>query len=233
MLERIMWCNELGEANWIGPLLSPPFTNTGSIVPAGFEAYCRIFHPIEGNGVAPKSMRWSDLATMNGRVGHPEMQFHAITRPQGVPAPEGYERGVGPEWGSLPHKERRELVRILGLEMSNRCVCYFLIWDGYGDVSIPTPRRVTIGGRAYALYSGPIEDCMKSLNNDSSIPSNSPNMWWPEDRSWIVVTDIDFAWTYVGGSVSLISNILQDSALEALSCNLGDSPFFDGDQINQ
>ena len=32
----------------------------------------------------------------------------------------------------------------------------------------------------------------------------SPNIWWPDDRAWCVVTEIDFTWSYIGGSSACI-----------------------------
>jgi hypothetical protein len=42
------------------------------------------------------------------------------------------------------------------------------------------------------------------------------NLWWPEDRSWCVASEIDLRWTYVGGSSELIAQILSDERIEAL-----------------
>ena len=44
---------------------------------------------------------------------------------------------------------------------------------------------------------------------------HSPNLWWPDDRAWCVATEIDLAWTYVGGSAALIDDVLASAALEA------------------
>jgi hypothetical protein len=43
----------------------------------------------------------------------------------------------------------------------------------------------------------------------------SPNLWWPDDRAWCVASEIDLAWTYVGGTEALINDILANSQLEA------------------
>ena len=47
-----------------------------------------------------------------------------------------------------------------------------------------------------------------------------------------MATEIDYAWTYVGGGRALIDGFLADPRLEALPAQLSDSPFFDGDAIN-
>jgi hypothetical protein len=45
--------------------------------------------------------------------------------------------------------------------------------------------------------------------------NHSPNLWWPDDRAWCVATEIDLAWTYVGGPAALISDVLANPRLEA------------------
>src|SRR5690349_23203664 len=41
------------------------------------------------------------------------------------------------------------------------------------------------------------------------------NLWWPDDRAWCVVTDIDLTSTYVGGSAGCIGELLAHTGLEA------------------
>jgi hypothetical protein len=49
----------------------------GEIIPTGFDAYVRIFHPArEGDAMEPRL--WSELPERNGRVAHPEMQLEHI-----------------------------------------------------------------------------------------------------------------------------------------------------------
>jgi len=60
----------------------------------------------------------------------------------------------------------------------------------------------------------------------------SPNLWWPDDHAWIVVTEIDYAWSYVGGSQDLIDSVVSDELLEAMPVRLDDSPFWTGDTVN-
>jgi hypothetical protein len=43
-----------------------------------------------------------------------------------------------------------------------------------------------------------------------------PSLWWPDDRSWCVATEVDFCWTYVGGSASCIRDVEGDETLEVL-----------------
>ncbi len=47
-----------------------------------------------------------------------------------------------------------------------------------------------------------------------------------------MVTEIDYAWTYVGGPRSLIDRLLANGVLEVLPTKLTDSPFDSGDVVN-
>ncbi len=44
----------------------------------------------------------------------------------------------------------------------------------------------------------------------------SPQLWWPDDRSWLVATEIDLVSTYIGGSDRLADELLADDQLEAI-----------------
>ncbi len=46
------------------------------------------------------------------------------------------------------------------------------------------------------------------------------NLWWPEDRAWIVITEIDGFSTYVGGSRSALQNVLASPDVEAIEAAL-------------
>jgi hypothetical protein len=43
-----------------------------------------------------------------------------------------------------------------------------------------------------------------------------PQWWWPDDRAWIVKTEIDDAWTYVAGNLTLIEAIVASPRWEAV-----------------
>jgi hypothetical protein len=57
----------------------------------------------------------------------------------------------------------------------------------------------------------------------------SPNLWWPDDRAWCVATEIDLDSTYVGGSATMIRELLSDSRFEALEVRAADQR---GDLVN-
>jgi len=113
--DRVTCLHDVSPAGWIGPRLHPFTLDTGSVIPEGFEAYCRIFHPVEPQWPETRGRRWADVAAENGRIAHPKMQFHMISRPVGAPAPLGYQCGDGPDWGSLPLRDVRHSSRCFDL----------------------------------------------------------------------------------------------------------------------
>jgi hypothetical protein len=227
--ERIQWARDASAASWISPRLRPLNQDTGSVVPEGFEAYCRVFHP-DGPIYPDGSFRsWAEIARTNGRVAHANMQFHMINRPKGSPVPDPLHEGSGPSEGCLPPRERQRLLEFLRPETRTPDRCWFCIWEGYGHVEVPLP-LVRLPARNYGLYSGPIDLAMAPL--DVPWDAQSPNLWWPDDHAWIVATEIDYAWSYVGGSKHLIDSVVSDDLLEAMPVLLDDSPFWSGDTVN-
>ena len=62
--------------------------------------------------------------------------------------------------------------------------------------------------------------------------AQSPNVMWPADRSWVVVSEIDFDSTVVAGSAELIAQICAAPGLEALPLREGAGLTWDGDEVN-
>jgi hypothetical protein len=60
----------------------------------------------------------------------------------------------------------------------------------------------------------------------------SPNVWRPDDRAWCVSTEIDLAWTYVGGSRTAIDDVLSEPRLEALRASPTGRFTYDADGRN-
>ena len=81
--------------------------------------------------------------------------------------------------------------------------------------------------RDYVLLEGPL-NAVGEIGEHTDwgerivFTPESPNLWWPDDRAWCVATDIDLDSTHLGGSASLIREILADSRFEALEVNGSD-----------
>jgi hypothetical protein len=244
--ERVVWHRDTRPAAWIAPCLHGFCVDTGSVVPEGFDAYCRIFHPLRDiNRPDVPSRTWAEVATQNERIVHSEMQIHMISHPAGS-VPEVYDLNDylnEMAWGELPLPERSILVDVLRSFTGTPDHCWFCVWMGFGGIDFSgAGARVRLPHREYALYPGPVELALATLEtgppefaSDPSVQpwnTQSPNIWWPEDRAWIVATEIDYAWTYVGGSEELIASLLTTTGLEALPAKLSDRPFEDSDTIN-
>ena len=190
----------------------------GSFIPTGFEAYARIFHPAErrtadGNW---EPLRWFTVASWNGKVVHPQMEFYRIANL------DPYLRGHPPWWsppsyGSLSQEECEALVSVLKGFTSTPERCCFCLWEGWGFLGDRLFKRAaklkSPGDRRHLVFSGPLEGIRSFYERTFS---QSPNIWWPEDRAWCVATEIDSVDTYVGGSKACIEQIIAHPDLEAL-----------------
>ena len=170
--------------------------------------------------------------------------FHAVAlRLEETDEPPPWGTGQGPHQGSLEPDDAVALVDVLGRHTSTPSRCWFCIWDGYGwgdeaplasrsepagrlaDPPVPPEvrdgPRVELASRNYFLYSGPIEAALAFLDSEGQ----SPNLFWPEDRSWCVATEIDSSSTYVGGSRKLSDQLLGDERIEALGAAATDATY--------
>lgn len=204
-----------GPPAWIAERLHPFGRDAGSVVPEGYEAYVRLLHPVlRPNG---EIERWADVAGRNGRIVHPEMQFHLIKR-EGVDG--------DPLWSSLPMAPRQALVEHLRVHTNAAATCWLATWEGYGGLAYPPGAEpFELPNRRYLAIRAPIERALDK-------PHQSPNLWWPEDRAWIVATEVDYAWTYIGRTARLAADLLADPRLEALPATPADKPFRDSDLLN-
>lgn len=261
--QNVAKSDEVEAGDWIHGRLHPFAQDVGSVVPAGFAAYARIFHPassagrLEASGtiVPAVEVRWSEVAARSGRTVHPEMQFHAIAAPAHDPEPWIYE----PQLGVLSKRQCGALVALLSKHTATPNSCWFCLWDGYGYLhpggsaafvvaarppfariqvgfrrlqlrwSKPrTPRpdqpRVRLPGRDYLLFRGPIAKAEGW--------EDGPNLWWPADHAWCVASEIDFPYTYVGGSQELVDAIIENPDIEALPARLTDGITYSSDTVN-
>ena len=205
-------------ADWIVPRLHPFAADVGSFIPEGFEAYARILHPplkraSDGRIIG---VRWQEIAAANDRSVEEEV---LLVDESGDPTQ------LGPSgeamWdeqshvGSLSPDIAERLIHTLSSHTETPAQCWYAVWEGWGDVRNRwrTAPTLSIPGREMLLFEGTIGDALFTFAGvDWSY--RSANLWWPDDRSWFVSTEIDFKWTYVGGSRECIAQLLSDPLLE-------------------
>lgn len=191
-----------------------PWTQLCSLGPSGFERYCRLFHPLHAGA----------------DENDPDELLNAE--------------------GDLDRTHLDRLTAILSRHTRTPGDCYFGLWDGFGDIHgspavgflrsrghSPPPEippafpsevlagpRVVIPHRTYLLFRGPLAEAGKWGAADMAPgrprPINSPNLIWPEDRAWVVASEIDLPWTGVAGRSALVEELLGDTTLDAEPVNL-------------
>lgn len=211
---------EVAEAAWIAGRLSCFGSGVvTSVVPGGFEAYGRVLHPVkkpwEGGD---RPVRWAEVAAWSGVPLVPGGQFADIALPEHEPAGVEPWSGQGPEEGTLYRPDADVLVEVLAGHTTTPHRCWFCVWEGWGPSS-PSP-RVQLPGRGYLLFVGPLR-AVPSLADAHE--GRTPNLWWPDDRSWCIGSEIDLPWTYVGGSAALVADLVADARVEAQSASPGDN----------
>ena len=253
------YVDDLTPAQWIAERLHPFAQDAGAIIPPGFEAYARIFHPATrrvGDDWLP--VTWREIAEANLRAYHPEMQFGALVALVGTPTAPQSQPGLFDGWprtGTLRLEDARALVDVLAHHTTTPGRCWFAAWEGFGSLEDGSMVILTIGGgkrvhpppelyrerpnqptfqlpdRGYYLAKGPVTAALETVYGMKS-SYQSASLWWPDDRAWCVATEIDFDWTYVGGSKECITAILNSRDLEALPARLSDGVSYASDPIN-
>lgn len=252
----VQWTTDVGQGDWWVDQLHPFAVDVGSLVPDSFEAVARLFHPVTHDH--GRRSTWTESAEANGRIAHAEMQFHAISTPAGDRVPVSWQElgqllpGLDTPWdGELPLDHFVRLADLLSAHTATPEELLFAFWDGYGGftgqnykmvgsqmvptgTSVPTEfvdgPRIRAPNRDYLLATGSARDVPELIDTDGG---NVPNMWWPADRSWFVATEIDFAWTYVGGSTQAIEAIESDGLFEAFRSGFDHKFTFSDDQVNR
>jgi hypothetical protein len=220
----VEWRTRLDGGRWIADALTTFATDVTSLVPSGFEAYARLFHPCEGG------RRWAEVAAETGRVAHNAMQAGWIRAAVGSEGDPWGDREGDPESGTLPRAEGVALGRILAEHTSTPDDLWFAVWDGWDRLVEDFLRRITEDGgsdpsdlrrhrmlrvpnREYHLLHGSLDELPAFYRNDDF---QSPNLWWPADHAWCVATEIDLNWTVLGGRQTAIDAVLASPELEVL-----------------
>jgi hypothetical protein len=224
-----MWSSEVQAADWLVQRSTSGQSVVSSVIPLGFAAYVRVLHPARALDGA--HVRWAELAAHAHVLLEPGVQFEALQVATGW-------RGEPPTEGSLPADQLEALTTVLADFTSTPQRCWFGVWDGYGwlyqgravrqltqsgqsasppasaAVGIDAAPRVHTPTRDYVLYSGPLAMATHLIHSPWQ---QAPNLWWPDDHTWCVASEIDLPSTYIGGSKALVDRLLADARFEAVA----------------
>jgi hypothetical protein len=237
-----VWTTEVTQADWfVERTDAVRQLVVGGFIPAGFEAYGRIFHPAYADVQLTQRVRWSQIAHWSGRSLTPESSFCSIAFPaMEPPCPPPWR--LREPWDVMDYTDRDELVRILANHTGDDATCSFCIWNGYGmnpffigegrqrsrgidprDPNGGVPEFVAVGPRVhvsgsdYYLVNGPLETAAEFCVG--------PNAYWPADHSWCVVTTLDAESTLVAGSAALIQELIGSDGLECVATRIDAAVF--------
>ncbi len=200
-------------------------------VPARFEAVARVFHPaVRYVGDDDVEVPWAAVAAANATTPHPLMQWGSVTG-----AMDYFENDdQAPLWhgaparGHLPVPVAERMVPVLSRHTTTPDVCWFGVAVGGTIITDHTP--LVLPSREYWLVNGPIELAMANFAAEPF--EQSANLWWPADRAWCVVTDVDLVTTYVGGTAACIGELLAVAGLEIAPADPRDRTTWDADEVN-
>ena len=258
---RLRPVGDMAAAGWVVEGVGAFGSGVGGLVPHGFEAYARILHPAAGADATP--VTWAEVAAWAGRRVHPRAQFQALSAPardKGIASPRHDRPWLDePEPGTLPPAQLAALCDVLARHTTSGDHCWFCVWDGYGTAGddrrtatfvstegdgrppaepellppdyLPDAPRVELPKRTYLLFEGPLDAAGETAI--SPLLPQSPNLFWPADRTWCVATDTDLDSTYFGGTAALVAEVLADGRLEAVPVEVGDPVWADSDEINR
>jgi hypothetical protein len=220
-------------ADWVVDGLRGFGESVLSLVPTGFPAYVRIFHPAyrrHRDRLVP--VRWSEIAAANRTRYHAGMQLTSLTGSFEFytdAQPGVFE--VAPAIGSLPLEVAESLVEVLGRQTTTPEAACFAYWHGFGGIrhEIAVAPTFRVPHREYHLLAGPVEAFSESAE---SLRYRSANLWWPDDRAWCVASEIDLDTTYLCCSDGAAAAVVAHDGLEALAIDPATGIAFDSDTQN-
>lgn len=219
---------DLSVGDWIRESLAPwiPFPETpvtiGIVIPKGFESYVLVRHTGTGDhhGGLGNETLGTLVEILSNFTTTAEDCFFALWEGYGWMHP-GSIAVYGPSRHPKLHRFFRPiLIRFGARRFRRRIRTQVQSLDHLESHTLPEgimkAERFKLPNREYLLMHGPISEANKiGWTFSDSFQSQSPNLLWPRDRSWIMATEIDFSVTLIGGSESLVATILNAGSLTA------------------
>jgi len=220
-------------ADWVVSRLRPwdrDRVRVESFMPNVFDAYVRVLHPAGARGGERRGRSWSEVASRLGTALHPEDNFWDLVGGWADLYNNPVLGDIEPSAGRLPVPLLRSLMAVLSRHTEHDEMCYFAMWEGWGnwwknahggddpfrderDAVLSETPRIHAPARDHFLMRGRLRAVL-ALEDTAG---QTPSLWWPEARSWVVSTDVDAFSTYVGGPRRLVQDLLDSDEIEAVA----------------
>ena len=146
-------------------------------------------------------IRWTELARRQGIPFTPTLSAYSFTRR--FPGGSWPRRLIGPEEGNLASTDRDVLTSVVRRHTNpGRCLFHFWL-------------LATVDWKDNLLFEGALDE-VSNFPDQAKGTRLSPTHWFPENRAWIVCTDYDLTFTLIGGSKSLVDDLLRNRDLECV-----------------
>ena len=165
-------------ADWLVERLIDFAVSVLSVVPSGFEAYARVFHPAEKVTYTSldraewqiEPICWTEVAELTGRTAHQTMQWASLNSENSFIDDEsalkvGDVWVRGPEVGNLPIGIAQTLWPIFEQHTKTPSECFFAIWEGFGGMPrfLHEAPAFEIPARRFYLFEASAQTIEQSL----------------------------------------------------------------------
>jgi hypothetical protein len=223
----------------------PPEWTLSTFMPDGYDGYLRILHPLADRGGDGPWFRWRDFARPESLPIQPDAQLQDVVGADSqdqrwlddhgpsagsmssntcasliavlrrfTATPDLCWMAVWDGWGvwwppvsmtPAPNADPSEI-------STTRARGFRRAWEQHERIEAATADIEFIErpwGRRYFLFRAPIERA-------ESLHGRTPQLWWPDDRTWFVSTEVDGYSSYVGASRDCLDALSTSDALEAI-----------------
>lgn len=258
--------NDFSSFNWIKVSLPEPKSSEGKdwkgnfvsdCLPNGFEAYCKIFHPIFIDlTIKDENLTWNDAEKEN--LDSMRGPFKEVLKDAVVTG--GMEKDLlisrrifwkdlFKKYGLKFHPEANN--ESLSRKFPGRSWPRQLVGPAEGSLDeenllalMEIFKKFNATQRCFfyfdlmkttdlkdRLFTGSLSE----INDFSKNPDlrEPPTYCWPEDESWCLYMDHDLTFTFLGANSQVVDLVLNSEVLEALPASLKDRVDYKADQINK
>ncbi|MFH8252876.1 hypothetical protein ACH3VR_21095 [Microbacterium sp. B2969] len=251
------WTADVAAGGWIRDRLDDPWRGTmHDVVPHGFAAYARILHPRVSELSREREEGRIDPAVLSVVASHlaahsgtPEIHvavwdgWGGLVGGLGVPPTPAVARSSNADGEdsadpAVLERHREMLARSIHDPFNN--VFRKHVWlPGILSDEISRGPRLVLPHREHVLFRGTIDELMDAAwaqrvpwaEPQAPQFTASPSLVWPDDRAWVLATDVDADATIVAGPPALIRTLSTDARIEADPIAEGTvlGPFADAD----